>query len=42
MYIVRDGILGQRDRLPPRQQIWCRSARPWLTELDGIPRNPTQ
>jgi hypothetical protein len=42
MYIVRVGILRQRDRLPPRQQIWCRSARPWLAELGGIPRNPTQ
>jgi hypothetical protein len=41
-YIVRVGILRQRDRLPPRQQIWCRSSRPWLTELGGIPRNPTQ
>jgi hypothetical protein len=41
-YIVRVGILRQRDRLVPRQQIWCRSARPWLTELGGVPRNATQ
>jgi hypothetical protein len=41
-YVVRVGILRQRDRLMPRQQIWCRSARPWLAELGGIPRNATQ
>jgi hypothetical protein len=41
-YIVRVGILRQRDRLVPRQQIWCGSARPWLTELGGVPRNATQ
>jgi len=41
-YIVRVGILRQRDRLVPRQQIWCRSARPWLTELGGVPGNATQ
>ena len=29
-------------RLMPRHQIWCRSARPWLAELGGIPRNATQ
>jgi hypothetical protein len=41
-YVVRVGILRQRDRLMARQQIWCRSARPWLAELGGIPRNATQ
>ena len=41
-YIVRVGILRQRDRLAPRQQIWCRSARPWLAELGSVPGNATQ
>jgi hypothetical protein len=41
-YVVRVGILRQRVSLMPRQQIWCRSARPWLAELGGVPRNATQ
>ena len=42
MYIVRVGILRQRDRLPPKRQIWYRSARPWVTELAAVPRNEKQ
>jgi hypothetical protein len=36
MYIVRVGILKQRDQLEPKRQIWWRSARPWVTGLDEI------
>jgi hypothetical protein len=36
MYIVRVGILQQRDQLEPKRQIWWRSARPWVTGLEGI------
>ena len=36
MYIVRVGILKQRDQLEPKRQIWWRSARPWVTGLEGI------
>ena len=36
MYIVRVGILSQRDRLMPKRQIWWRSARDWVTGLDRI------
>jgi hypothetical protein len=36
MYIVRVGILKQRDQLEPKRQIWWRSARPWVTGLDGV------
>jgi hypothetical protein len=36
MYIVRVGILKQRDQLEPKRQIWWRSARPWVTALEGI------
>lgn len=36
IYIVRVGMLRQRDQLPPKRQIWWRSARSWVTELDGI------
>ena len=36
MYIVRVGILKQREQLTPKRQIWWRSARDWVTGLDGI------
>ena len=36
MYIVRVGILRQRDQLMPKRQIWWRSGRDWVTGLDGI------
>ena len=41
-YIVRVGILRQRDQLPPKRQIWCRSAQPWVTELAGVPKHEMQ
>jgi hypothetical protein len=41
-YMVRVGILRQRDQLMPQRQIWFRSARPWVTELGGIPSIETQ
>jgi len=41
-YVVRVGILRQRDRLVPRRQIWSRSARPWLGELGNIPHSATE
>jgi len=36
-YTVRVGLLRQRDRLPPKRQIWWRSHRPWVTELAQVP-----
>ena len=36
VYIVRVGMLKQRDQLMPKRQIWWRSARNWVTSLDGI------
>jgi len=41
-YMVRVGILRQRDQLFPRRQIWFRSARPWVTELGGVSKVETQ
>jgi hypothetical protein len=38
-YMVRVGILRQRDQLVPRRQNWFRSARAWVTALDAIPKN---
>jgi hypothetical protein len=41
-YMVRVGILSQRDQLMPRRQNWFRSARAWVTELGSLPRNEKQ
>jgi hypothetical protein len=41
-YTVRVGILHQRDQLVPKRQNWFRSARPWVTALDAIHKNPKQ
>ena len=34
---IRAGTLRQRAELPPRLQIWFRSARPWLAEITSLP-----
>ena len=41
-YIVRVGILAQRDQLTPKRQNWFRSARPWVTGMDAIHKNQKQ
>jgi hypothetical protein len=41
-YMLRAGILRQRDRLNPKQQIWARSARPWVANLADLPKTETQ
>jgi hypothetical protein len=41
-YMVRVGILRQRDQLAPKRQNWFRSARAWVTELDALPKNEKQ
>jgi hypothetical protein len=33
---LRVGSMSQRHALPPKAQIWRRSAQPWLTEIDTI------
>jgi len=38
MYMLRVGMLRQRDELAPRRQIWARSARSWLPQLGSVPR----
>ena len=37
-YSLRVGGLAQRALLPPKKQLWCRSALPWSTDLTGVPR----
>jgi hypothetical protein len=41
-YMLRVGILNERDRLVPRRQIWFRSARSWVTDLGGIANDDKQ
>jgi hypothetical protein len=41
-YMVRVGILHQRDQLTPKRQNWFRSARPWVTGLDSLHKNQKQ
>jgi hypothetical protein len=41
-YMVRVGILRQRDQLTPQRQNWFRSARAWVTHLDAVPKNEKQ
>lgn len=41
-YVLRVGILRQRDQLLPRRQIWWRSARQWVTQLDELPKHEKQ
>jgi len=36
IYGLRLGAIEQRDQLIPKAQIWCRSAAPWLKELNKI------
>ena len=41
-YMVRVGILNQRDQLAPKRQNWFRSSRPWVTGLAALPKNEKQ
>jgi hypothetical protein len=37
IYVLRTPMLAQKDQLPPRNQIWRRSALAWVDHLDDIP-----
>jgi hypothetical protein len=41
-YMLRVGILRQRDQLTPRRQIWFRSAQVWITDIGGVPKEEKQ
>ena len=38
-YMVRVGVLRERDQLVPKVQNWTRSARPWVTDIGALRRN---
>ena len=35
-YGIRVGTASQRDQLPPKRQIWHRSAVAWMPEIEGL------
>ena len=37
-YSLRVGCLDERAELPPRKQIWCKSAVPWGMDLRDVPK----
>ena len=37
IYGIRLGTVRQRDEMPPKRQIWHRSAQKWLADLGAIP-----
>ncbi len=37
VYGLRLGCVAERALLPPRFQVWKRSAMPWLHDLDAVP-----
>ena len=42
MYMLRVGILRQRDQFVPKRQIWWRSAQPWVTKIADLPKYEKQ
>ena len=38
-YMVRVGVLRERDQLSPKVQNWTRSARSWVERIAGLPKN---
>ena len=38
---IRWGCIRQRRDLPPKRQIWRRSAAPWIGDLDRLPSRET-
>lgn len=37
-FFLRVGSIRQRAQLPPKRQIWCRSALPWVMDIGNLPR----
>jgi hypothetical protein len=41
-YSLRVGCLSQAAQLPPKKQIWCKSAVGWAEDISGIPQAERQ
>lgn len=35
--VIRLGCVAERAGLPPRKQLWTRSAMPWIHDLENVP-----
>ncbi len=42
IYSLRLGAVKQRAQLPPKRQIWCSSALPWVMDIRDIPKREDQ
>lgn len=42
MFNLRVGTMRERAQLTPKVQFWCRSALPWVTDLNSVQTLPTQ
>ena len=38
VFNLRVGTLRERAELPPKVQLWCRSALPWVDALGAVPK----
>jgi hypothetical protein len=41
-YSLRVGCLAQKEQLPPRRRIWCKSALGWAQDVSAVPGVPSQ
>ena len=42
VFNLRLGTVRQRATLPPKSQVWCRSALPWVMDLPEVKQHPKQ
>jgi len=42
VFNLRLGTVRQRAALPPKSQVWCRSALPWVMDLAEVKQHPKQ
>lgn len=42
VFNLRIGTVRQRAALAPRSQVWCRSALPWVMELEAVEQHAKQ
>ena len=42
VFFIRVGTTRQRAQLPPKSQVWCRSALDWVMDLGSVARSARQ
>jgi hypothetical protein len=42
VFFIRVGTARQRAQLPPKSQVWCRSALDWVMDLGSVARSDRQ